>query len=146
MNRVLLAIVFILLGCSANAQQYQWTLDGCLIQGKEQSYKVLVAALETEVATQQKQSVASYFLPDVSARGGQSFNFGSTIDPSTNSRVSSNIQSTQVSLEAGITLFNYSNFLSHQQAQLAIDYASLSEAEVWYHYQSKLLSLFYQLT
>lgn len=125
--------------------QEKWTLDDCVDKGKENSLRLMVSALQTQVAERQKQSVASYYLPDVTFNGGQSYNFGSAIDPTTNSRVSSNIQSTRASLDAGITLFDYGNFIQHKRDLLNVDYARLDEAEVLFQYQMSILELFYEI-
>ncbi|MGL5276529.1 TolC family protein [Myroides sp.] len=125
--------------------QEKWTLDDCVDKGKENSLRLMVSALQTQVTERQKQSVASYYLPDVTFNGGQSYNFGSAIDPTTNSRVSSNIQSTRASLDAGITLFDYGNFIQHKRDLLNVDYAKLDEAEVLFQYQMSILELFYEI-
>lgn len=125
--------------------QEKWTLDDCVDKGKENSLRLMVSALQTQVAERQKQSVASYYLPDLKFNGGQSYNFGSAIDPTTNSRISSNIQSTKASLDAGITLFDYGNFIQHKRDLLSIDYARLDEAEVLFQYQMSILELFYEI-
>lgn len=125
--------------------QEKWTLDDCVDKGKENSLRLMVSALETQVAERQKQSVASYYLPDVAFNGGQSYNFGSAIDPTTNSRVSSNIQSTRASIDTGVTLFDYGNFITHKRDLLNIDYAKLDEAEVLFQYQMSILELFYEI-
>lgn len=124
--------------------QEKWTLQDCVDKGRENSLKLMVSALETQVTERQKQSVGSYYLPDITFNGAQSYNFGSAIDPNTNSRVSSNIQSTRASLDASVTLFDYGNFIQHKRDLLNIDYAKLSEAEVFFQYQSALLELFYE--
>ncbi|MDM1396253.1 TolC family protein [Myroides odoratimimus] len=125
--------------------QEQWTLEDCVEKGKENSLRLMVSALETKVAESRKQSVASYYLPDIGLNGAQSYNFGSAIDPNTNSRVSSNIQSTRASLDAGITLFDFSNFIQYKNHNLAIDYAKLESEDVLFQYQTAILELFYEI-
>ncbi|MCC9041903.1 TolC family protein [Myroides sp. M-43] len=125
--------------------QQKWTLQDCVDYGKENSLKLMVSALQAKVIEQQKQSVASYYLPDVTFNGNQSYNFGSAIDPNTNSRVSSNMQSTRASLDAAITLFDYGNFIQHKKELLNIDYAKLDEAEVLFQYQTAILEIFYEI-
>lgn len=121
------------------------TLEDCVQIGKENSYKIMVAQLETQVVEKQKQSLASYYLPSVNLNGTQGYNYGSAIDPSSNSRVSSNIASTQLSVDAGIQLIDWSNFIEHSQHKLAIDYAKLSEQEVLYYYHTSILELFFDI-
>ncbi|WP_121964360.1 TolC family protein [Myroides sp. N17-2] len=137
-------LLFGILFSTVCLSQEKWTLQDCVNKGKENSLKLMISALETQVSERQKQSVGSYYLPDITFNGGQSYNFGSAIDPNTNSRVSSNIQSTRASLDAGVTLFDYSNFIQHKRDLLSIDYAKLNEADVLFQYQSTLLELFYE--
>ncbi|MGL4584278.1 MAG: TolC family protein [Flavobacterium sp.] len=138
---LVLTILFSLVGVA----QEKWTLEDCVEKGKENSLRLMVSALETKVAESRKQSVASYYLPDIALNGAQSYNFGSAIDPNTNSRVSSNIQSTRASLDAGVTLFDFSNFIQHKNDNLSIDYAKLESEEVLFQYQTAILELFYEV-
>ncbi|EHO05114.1 hypothetical protein HMPREF9714_03477 [Myroides odoratimimus CCUG 12901] len=138
-------LVLTILFSIAGVAQEQWTLEDCVEKGKENSLRLMVSALETKVAESRKQSVASYYLPDIGLNGAQSYNFGSAIDPATNSRVSSNIQSTRASLDAGVTLFDFSNFIQYKKDNLAIDYAKLENEEVLFQYQTAILELFYEI-
>ncbi|UVD81261.1 TolC family protein [Myroides albus] len=138
---LVLTILFSVVGVA----QEKWTLEYCVEKGKENSLKLMVAALETQVVERQKQSVVSYYLPNIGVNGNQGYNFGSAIDPTTNSRVSSNIASTQLSLDANVELFNWSNIVKYQQESLALNMSELSEQEVLFHYQSSLLLRFYEI-
>ncbi len=138
---LVLTILFSIVGVA----QEQWTLEDCVAKGKENSLRLMVSALETKVTESRKQSVASYYLPDIGLNGTQSYNFGSAIDPATNSRVSSNIQSTRASLDAGVTLFDFSNFIQYKKDNLSIDYATLESEEVLFQYQTAILELFYEI-
>ncbi|MEC4112646.1 TolC family protein [Myroides pelagicus] len=144
MNKVVCFLLLLLSIVSVSAQE-QWDLAYCVKLGKENSYKVMVAAMEKQVAERQKQSVVSYYIPNVSLNGGQNYNFGSAIDPTTNTRVSSNIATTQLSLDASVDLFNWSNVISYQLDQLAVSMAELSEKEVWFYYQNTILSSFFDI-
>lgn len=142
MNKICCLFFAVMLSLSSFAQE-QWTLRDCVEKGKENSYKLMVAALEKSVAEKSKQSIASYYLPSVSLNGSQGYNFGSAVDMSTNSRVSSNIAATQGSVNTSLELFNWSNFVGNKQQKLLVDYAVMSEQEVLYEYQSELVNLFF---
>ncbi len=144
MNKISCLFFAVMLSLSSYAQE-QWTLYDCVEKGKENSYKLMVAALQKSVAEKSKQSVASYYLPNVSLNGGQGYSFGSAVDMNTNSRVSSNIATSQVSVNTSMELFNWSNFVENKQQKLLVDYAKLSEEEVLYQYQSELLDLFFAI-
>lgn len=144
MNKKTGIILLFLISFGAYSQE-QWTLQDCVAKAENNSIRLKVAALETQVVEKNKQSIASYYLPEISLNGSQSYNFGSAIDPSTNSRVSSNVQSTQASVNSGISLFDYSTFVNHKRQSLAVDYASLSEQEVLFEYQLSVLRYFYDI-
>jgi len=125
--------------------QEKWTLDHCLALGQEYSYELMLANLEKQVVETQKQSLASYYLPTVGVSATQSFNYGSAINPITNARVSSNIQSLQTAVDASITLFDWSDYIDRQMKTLHTTYASLQEEEVKYVYQQRILDLFFKI-
>jgi len=103
MNKYILLVCFVLLNQVFWAQE-KWTLQDCMLFGQENSYQLMIANLEQQVVEAQKQSTASYYLPNIGLNASQSYNYGSAIDPTTNTRVSSNIQSLQTSVDANISL------------------------------------------
>ncbi|MGG5506028.1 MULTISPECIES: TolC family protein [unclassified Myroides] len=125
--------------------QEKWTLQDCMRLAEEHSYELMIAQLEQQAVREQEQSVASYFLPQVGATVAQSFNYGSAINPSTNARVSSNIQSLQTSIDASISLFDWSDYIDQQRKKINTSYANLQQAEVKYYYQQRLLDLFFKI-
>ncbi len=144
MNKYILLVCFVLLNQVFWAQE-KWTLQDCMLFGQENSYQLMIANLEQQVVEAQKQSTASYYLPNIGLNASQSYNYGSAIDPTTNTRVSSNIQSLQTSVDANISLFDWSNFIDHRLKQLNISYASLEAEEVKFYYQQQILDLFFKI-
>lgn len=125
--------------------QEKWTLQDCMLLGEKNSIELMIAQLEKQVIEVQQQSVGSYFLPQVGLSTAQSFNYGSAINPTTNARVSSNIQSLQTSIDASVSLFDWSNYIDRQSKKLNAAYANLQEEEVKYYYQQRLLDLFFKI-
>lgn len=125
--------------------QEKWTLSDCMRLGEENSYELMLAQLEKSTVEVQQRSMASYFLPKVGLNASQSFNYGSAINPTTNTRVSSNIQSLQTSVDASISLFDWSDYLDRQSQKLNTSYANLQEEEVKYYYQQRVLDLFFRI-
>ncbi|MDM1408796.1 TolC family protein [Myroides sp. DF42-4-2] len=125
--------------------QEKWTLSDCMRLGEENSYELMLAQLEKSTVEVQQRSMASYFLPKVGLNASQSFNYGSAINPTTNTRVSSNIQSLQTSVDASISLFDWSDYLDRQSRKLNTSYANLQEEEVKYYYQQRVLDLFFRI-
>ncbi|WP_158962207.1 TolC family protein [Myroides fluvii] len=125
--------------------QEKWTLLHCMQLAEENSYELMIAQLEKQVVEVQQQSVASYYLPQVGINTSQSFNYGSAINPSTNARVSSNIQSLQTAVDASIRLFDWSDYVDRQMKKHNTSYAALQEEEVKYYYQQRVLDLFFKI-
>lgn len=145
MSRFILKLFFWFVGFSGlYGQERILTLNECLELGREHSLEMIVARLQTQVVEKEKQSVASRFLPDVSINGNQNYNFGSTIDPATNTRVSSNIQSNVFSLDAGVELLNVSGILETQRQRLDLELAKWTEEELWLSYKLQLIEYYYE--
>lgn len=125
--------------------QETWTLKHCVVLGEQNSNELIIASLQTAVSQADTQSLSSYFLPGVSANIGQNYNFGSTIDPSTNSRVGSNIGSSNLNVDASITVLDMSLYSEHKRKALSVDWASLNEQELIYNYKVRILELFFQI-
>ncbi|MHC5201969.1 TolC family protein [Myroides sp. LJL119] len=140
----ILATFFLLFFANVFSQE-SWTLTHCVLLGEQNSNEIIIAGLNKAVSQADTQSLSSYFLPGVTANIGQNYNFGSTIDPSTNSRVGSNIGSTNFNMDVNLTLLDWSFFAEHKRKSLSIDYASLSELELKYNYKLRILELFFQI-
>ena len=143
MSRFYLIFILVISNMAYPAQK--WDLAYCLSIGKQNSKELVIAALQSDVVKAEKQSFGSLFLPDIGYNTSQNYNFGSTIDPSTNTRVSSNISSLNMSLDANISLVDFSSFARQKQLAHQLDYALLEQQELIYQYQYRILELFFQL-
>ena len=76
----------------AYGQKTTWSLQDCISIGIENNIGIKVQKLEVKRTQKARVSMLNELLPTVNLFGSQSYNFGSTIDPGTNARVSSNIQ------------------------------------------------------
>ncbi|MHC5354412.1 TolC family protein [Myroides sp. LJL115] len=143
MSRFYLIFILVISNMAYPAQK--WDLAYCLSIGKQNSKELVIAALQSDVVKAEKQSFGSLFLPDIGYNTSQNYNFGSTIDPSTNTRVSSNISSLNMSLDANISLVDFSSFARQKQLAHQLDYALLEQQELIYQYQYRILELFFQI-
>jgi outer membrane protein len=100
------------------AQQTIWSLEDCISYALENDYLVKEKALNQEYY--QKEIKGSYgnFLPNANLYADHQYNFGSVIDPTTNNRVSSDIQSNSIQFSSQIELFNWGNFIRLKSARL----------------------------
>lgn len=131
--------------CGIYGQERVWTLEMCIAIGEQSNFEDIIARLQTQATVKAKQTVVSRLLPDIAVNGNQNYNFGSTIDPTTNTRVSSNIQSNVFSLDAGIELLNASGILETQKQQLDIEVAQWTEEEQRLSYRLQLIEYYYEV-
>ncbi|MGV0964482.1 TolC family protein [Empedobacter falsenii] len=100
---LLMVVLFSLLGKAQNL-----TLEDCLNLGRENQPDFKIQSIKIDQKVKTKRSFASQFLPTIDASVSHAYNFGSSIDPSTNTREPSNIQSDNLSINAQINLFDFS--------------------------------------
>ena len=100
---LLMVVLFSFLGKAQNL-----TLEDCLNLGRENQPDFKIQSIKIDQKVKTKRSFASQFLPTIDASVSHAYNFGSSIDPSTNTREPSNIQSDNLSINAQINLFDFS--------------------------------------
>ncbi|HCC95105.1 MAG TPA: hypothetical protein DEQ26_12430, partial [Flavobacteriaceae bacterium] len=100
---LLMVVLFSFLGKAQNL-----TLEDCLNLGRENQPDFKILSIKIDQKVKNKRSFASQFLPTIDASVSHAYNFGSSIDPSTNTREPSNIQSDNLSINAQINLFDFS--------------------------------------
>lgn len=130
MNRQLFVWMLLLL-FSLPGKAQQFSLEKCLRLGRENSPDFKIQMLKVEQKKTAKRSFAQQFLPEVGISTSHAYNFGSSIDPSTNNRLPSNIQSNTFSLDARIQLFDFSKWFTTgiQELDIEIEKAELTVIE-----------------
>ncbi|KGO91852.1 TolC family protein [Flavobacterium subsaxonicum] len=118
MNAIKLLGILLLLTCPALAQEV-WTFKKCLELGLQNNLDFKINQLEILSAEATHRSAALEYLPIVGFGGTHSYSIGSTIDPATNSRVSSKIQSDNFSLNANMNLINFNTFTEARRNKIA---------------------------
>ncbi len=117
----------------ATAQTRVMSLDECLQTGLENNLQFQVEQLKVLRAKRTKRSTLSRFLPQIGGSASHNYYFGSTIDPASNARIESNIQSNNFGLEAYVNLFNFSELweskLQADDHLIAIQNKALVERE-----------------
>lgn len=100
--------VFLLIGfciLSATAQKL-WTLEECADYAIKNNITLKQAELNEELSALTLSQSNLNLLPSVNATTGYYFNFGRTIDPTSNLYVNQNTQTNTVQLSLGWTIFN----------------------------------------
>ena len=105
LQRIILLPVLILIA-SFSFGQKSWTLQDCIAYAKENNISIKKAQLTERVSESSVLQSKMNFFPSVNASTAYYFNFGKTIDPTTNQFVTQNAQTNNFSLNATIGLFN----------------------------------------
>jgi outer membrane protein len=145
MNKILFLFVALFFCCfSLLGQEQSWSLQQCIDEGKKNSIAIKIQQLDIKKAQKEHNSVGNQFLPTVSFTGNQSYNFGSTINPSTNGRESSNIQNDNFNLNAQMSLIDFKTIANARKSKIAIDLSKETLKVIENEYQLQILESYYQ--
>ena len=124
MNKKFIYIVFsFAFSVLVAGQTKVWSLQECIDTALTQSLEEQIKQLEVKRAERSKTSLIHYWLPTVNFAGNHSYNFGSTIDPATNGRVSSNILYDNFYLNASVNILNFNNLSLKSKSKLDLEKA-----------------------
>ncbi|WP_412477014.1 TolC family protein [Flavobacterium sp. TBRC 19031] len=145
MNRKAFLIVLLYTFCpSVFGQDQSWPLQKCIAEAMKNAIEIKIEQLNVKKSQKQHNSVVNQILPSISFTGNQSYNFGSTIDPATNGRVSSNIQNDNFFLNAQMSLIDFKAFATAQKTKIEIEKAKAQLAIIENEYQLQILESYYQ--
>lgn len=106
------------------AQNKNWTLKECIQYAMENDLVIKETALDQKFHQKSVTGAYGQLLPSASLYADNQYNFGSVIDPTTNSRVSSDIRSNSFSFSTQVELFNWGNFIRIKTAKLQTEKAA----------------------
>ncbi|WP_281637108.1 TolC family protein [Flavobacterium marginilacus] len=145
MNKSLIVtIIFFLFFALVNGQENSWSLTKCMEAALQNNIEIKIRQLEIKRTQKSQNSVLNRMLPFVSLSGEQSYNFGSTIDPASNGRVSSNIQNDNFYLNARTNLIDFSAFANAKKDKINIELAKADKEVIENEYKLQILESFYQ--
>ena len=124
------SIKILLLIISSNlafAQENVWTFQRCVDVALENNIEIKIRQIEVKRIQKSRNSAWNGLLPTVNFVGNQSYNFGSTIDPGTNARVSSNIQFDNFFLNANLNLLDFTAIATAQKNKIDIEKAKANK-------------------
>jgi outer membrane protein len=87
--------------------QQVWTLERCIEYARTHNIQIKQQALQKRLAELTLQQSRLSQLPSLNASSSYGFNFGRSIDPTTNQFVANQLSSAGVSVNAGVTLFSW---------------------------------------
>lgn len=143
MNKIIPLITFFFLIVNSNAQENTWTLEQCVALGLKNSLDVKIKLIEIKRAQKRHNSIVNNLLPTIGFNANQSYNFGSTIDPSTNGRVSSNIQNDNFYLNAQMSLIDFNAIATSQITKLDIERAKVEKEVLENEYKLQIVESYF---
>jgi outer membrane protein len=143
-NKIILTAVFILLCTFASGQENSWSLTKCMDMALQNNIEIKIRQLQIKRTQKSQNSVLNRMLPVVNLYGEQGYNFGSSIDPSTNGRVSSNIQNDNFNLNARTNLIDFSAFANAKKDKINIELAKAEKEVIENEYKLQILESYYQ--
>jgi outer membrane protein len=143
-KNIILTVVFLAFCALASGQENPWSLTKCMDMALQNNIEIKIRQLEIKRTQQSQNSVLNRMLPTVNLYGEQGYNFGSSIDPSTNGRVSSNIQNDNFNLSARTNLIDFSAFANAKKDKINIELAKAEKEVIENEYKLQLLESYYQ--
>lgn len=104
-TKFLVVIAFIAFSFSGMSQK-KWDLKEAVEYALKNNISIKKGELTIEKANQNIIGAKGNFLPNLNASSGANLNFGSTIDPVSNGRISSTSFSSSYRINSGVTVFN----------------------------------------
>lgn len=127
----------------AIAQENNWTFQRCVNVAIENNIEIKIREIEVKRIQKSRNSAWNGLLPIVSFNGNQSYNFGSTIDPGTNARVSSNLQFDNFFINANLNLLDFTAIATAQKNEIESEKAKVNIEIIENEYKLQLLESFY---
>ena len=121
-----IVLSFQIYGQNTDKDTKKWTFKECVLYALENNISIKEAELTKNTSEVNYAKTKSVRLPDLTGSASQSFSNGNTVDPITSDYVSQQINSTNLSLNSSVTLFQ-GNQLNNQikQSKLLINQNSL---------------------
>lgn len=123
-----LIIISIFITVNASAQE-QWDLQKCITHAQKQSISIQQANLAIDQAEISEKISKHSRYPNLNGSSNLNWNFGRSIEPTTNEFVSSTFLSNNLSLNTGVTLYNGGRIKNQIQQSKINKEAAMQDAE-----------------
>jgi outer membrane protein len=107
-------------GVHAQQQTSPWTLEECVNYAQENNLNLALSYLDQRAANTEARRTRHSRWPSLSASSNFGYNFGRTIDPTSNEFITTGLGFNSISVNSGVTLFNY-NRINNSIRQAGID-------------------------
>jgi len=104
-NQIILLLSAFLILCTTSYGQEVWSLEKCILHSQDASIAVNQAEILVDQAEIELNQSRQNRLPNLSGSANSNWNFGRTIDPTSNEFVTETFFSNNFSLNAGVSLF-----------------------------------------
>ncbi len=126
MKTKIIAITALIAFSFSGISQKKWTLKEAVSYALENNITIKQNALNVASLKEDVVGAKGSFLPNLNASSDANLNFGSTIDPVSNGRISATNFSSSYGMRSTITVFNGFRLLnSYKSAQLGVDKSQL---------------------
>ena len=142
-KRFFLGILLLTSGIFAFGQETSWSLQKCFDAAMQNNIEIKMKQLEVLKAQKAYTHPLLELFPTMSLNGDHSYNFGSTIDPTTNNRVSSDIQYDNFYLNANVNLLNFNTLAQSGKEKIAIKVAEADKIVIEYEYKLLILEKYF---
>jgi outer membrane protein len=116
-----LVIIALIAFSFSGVSQKKWNLKEAVEHALKNNITIKKGELTIEKSKQNVVGSKGNFLPNLNASSGANLNFGSTIDPVSNGRISATNFSSSYSLRSGVTVFNGFRLInSYKSSQLNV--------------------------
>lgn len=122
-------LFFLLLVTAAfgNAQDTVWTLQECIDRALKENISLQISALDVRASEIDQEQARQSRWPSLNASSNFGYNFGRTIDPTSNEFITTSLGFQSLSLNTGATLFNANRVNnSIRQARVDMDISRLN--------------------
>ncbi|HEX8548173.1 MAG TPA: TolC family protein [Cytophagaceae bacterium] len=120
--RISSSLFFIFLSFLCNAQSKTWTLQECISEAYDKNIQINQSQLSSEQSRISYHQSKGTRLPTLNGNASHNYQFGRSIDPSTNQFVLQNYRTNNFGLSSNVTLFNgLQNVRNIEQNKLALE-------------------------
>lgn len=145
MNKRLIILFLFTSSIFVRGQEMTWSLQKCFDVALQNNIDMKIKQLEVLSSKKNYTHPLLDLIPSVALMANHSYNFGSTIDPNTNARVSSDIQWDNIGLNASINILDFSNLSNTRKNKLEIELSKADKEVVEYEYKMQLLQKYFDV-
>ena len=145
MNKKLIIVFLFTSIIFVRGQEVSWSLQKCFEVALQNNIDIKIKQLEILRSKKNYTHPLLELVPTVGLTANHSYNFGSTIDPNTNARVSSDIQWDNLSLNASINLLDFSNLATAGKNKLEVELSKADKEVIEYEYKLQLLEKYFEV-